>query len=258
MKPRTRRILKIVAVVVLLLVAVPAVPLASAFIGISKVEDGKELAPGARVVKDGYTSLSMLDVGDGKVALIDAGDDKTGKSILAALAKKGLDAQAVTAILLTHGHPDHTAACPLFPNAKIYALAAEVPLIEGTAGAKSPLSKVMSAKPTGIHVTNPVADGDTITLGATKIRVFAVPGHTAGSAAYLADGALYLGDSAAAETSGKVRGAPWLFSDDQAQNVASLHALGERLRPEAATIKYLVPAHSGVLEGLSPLLEMGH
>ncbi len=68
------------------------------------------------------------------------------------------------------------------------------------------------------------------------------------------NGVLFLGDSAGSSSSGQLQGAPWAVSDDQAQNHASLHALGERLRPEAASIKYLVPAHSGVLHGLDPLL----
>lgn len=257
MKPRTKRILKIVAAVVVSLVVLLSIPFVSAFIGISDIEDGKELAPAIHVVKDGYTSVAMIDLEGGKVALVDAGNDAAGASILAALTKKGLDAGAVTAVLLTHGHPDHIAACHLFPNAKIYALATEQPLVEGTGAAKSPIGKLMGAKPTGVKVTDPVKDGDTITLGNKAIRVFAVPGHTAGSAAYLADGVLFVGDSGTGEKGGKLRGAPWVFSDDQPQNIASMRALGERLRAEGTPVRFVVPAHSGVAEGVTALLEIG-
>jgi hypothetical protein len=69
---------------------------------------------------------------------------------------------------------------------------------------------------------------------------------------------LFLGDSAGSSKDGKILPAPWQFSDDPAQNRASLMALAERLRPSAAEVKALVPAHSGVLRGLEPLLAFGH
>ena len=80
-----------------------------------------------------------------------------------------------------------------------------------------------------------------------------VMGHTAGSAAYLIDGVLFLGDSAGSSSDGKILAAPKLFSENAAQNRASLKALAERRRPSAAEVKALVPAHSGVLRGLAPL-----
>lgn len=48
-------------------------------------------------------------------------------------------------------------------------------------------------------------------------------------------------------------GAPWVFSDDQAQNVASLAALGRFLEPRAAEVKWIVPAHTAPIAGLAPL-----
>ncbi len=257
MKPRVKRALKIAAVVLVLLVAIPAVPLVAAFWGTSDIQDGRELSAAVRVVKDGYTSAGMIDLGGGKIALVDAGNDAAGKAILAELTRRGAGPEAVTAILLTHGHPDHTAGCHLFPGAKIYALAAEVGLVEGRVAPPSPIGKVMGVKPSGITVSQTLADGETLTLGERQVRVFAVPGHTAGSAAYLIDGCLFVGDSAAGTTDGKIKAAPWLFSDDQAVNVASLRALAERLRPDAASVKFIVPAHSAVLEGLTPLLAFG-
>src|ERR1700677_2501337 len=98
------------AVVLLLLLAVGAVWY-TAFGSNSPIVDGAELAPGVETVKDGFVSVFIVDVAPGKVALIDAGHDASGKAILAALAKRGLTPAGVTAIFLTHGHGDHTAAC---------------------------------------------------------------------------------------------------------------------------------------------------
>jgi glyoxylase-like metal-dependent hydrolase (beta-lactamase superfamily II) len=248
-----KRALKIIGAILLLVIAVPVALIGSAFIGTSAIVDGAEPGPGIRIVKDGFVDMGVIDIGGGKVALIDAGNDKTGKAILAELARRGLDASAVQAVLLTHGHGDHLAGCSLFKNASVYALEADVALAEGREAGKSPIGRMAGAKPTGVKIARGLVDGETLELGNVKVRVFAVPGHTAGSAAYLANGVLFLGDSAGASSDGKILGAPKLFSDDSAQNRASLHALAERLAPEAGSIKALVPAHSGVLQGLGPL-----
>lgn len=254
MKPRVKRVLKILGVVLVVLIAIPAIALGVTFAGTSDIEDGRELAGVARIVKDGYVLASVLDLGGGKLALVDAGNDKQGRALLAELTRRGAQPDAVEAILLTHGHPDHTSACALFPKAKVYALAAEVPLVEGTVAAKGPLPRLAGARPTGIKVERGLVDGETLTLGSRSVRVFAVPGHTAGSAAYLVDGVLFVGDSATGGTDGKLHGAPWLFSDDPKQNVASMRALGEKLKSEGTAVKFIVPAHSAVLEGLDPLV----
>lgn len=253
MKPGLKRGLKIAALVLVAVLAVPVSVGAATFAGMAPIEDGAELAVVARIVKDGIVSVGVIDLGDGKIALIDAGNDADGKAILADLARRKLGPEAVTTILLTHGHGDHLAACHLFPGAAIYALAADAELIEGRSAGHSPVSHLISAKPTGLEITRPLADGQTLQFGNVPVQVFAIPGHTAGSAAYLVAGVLFLGDSAGAKKDGTLEGAPWAFSDDQAQNRASLKALATRLQPQAEQVSALVPAHSGVMRGLGPL-----
>jgi glyoxylase-like metal-dependent hydrolase (beta-lactamase superfamily II) len=239
--------------VLLVLIAIPVWFIGSAFIGRSDIQDGVEIES-VRLVKDGFVTIGVVDLGGGKVALIDAGVDKEGKAILAELARRKLGPDAVEAVFLTHGHSDHMAACHLFQSAPVYALAADIGLAEGREAGKSPIGKLAGAKPTGVKIARGLTDGETVTLGNQHIQVFAIPGHTAGSAAYLVSGVLFLGDSAGSSKDGKILPAPWQFSDDPAQNHASLKALGERLRPDAANVKALVPAHSGLLRGLDPLL----
>ncbi len=111
----------------------------SAFGSNSPIVDGLALAPGVETVKDGFVSVFMIDVGQGKVALVDAGNDRSGKAILTALARKGLTSSSVVAIFLTHGHGDHTAACKLFPAAQVYALEADVGLVGDAAKVTHPL-----------------------------------------------------------------------------------------------------------------------
>ena len=52
---------------------------------------------------------------------------------------------------------------------------------------------------------------------------------------------------------GAIEGAPWIFSDSQADNVASLRRLAARLSSGEAAVRTIVPAHSGPVDGLAPL-----
>jgi glyoxylase-like metal-dependent hydrolase (beta-lactamase superfamily II) len=247
-----KSILKIVGLVFALLAIAVGVLLAVTFIGRQSIADGFE-TNGIRIVKDGMVSVGVVPIAPGQVALVDAGNDKTGAAVLAELSRRQLGPDAVIAILLTHGHPDHTAAIALFPKAQVMALEAEVALVEGRTAARGPLPRLFPARPTGVKVT-PLRDGATVTLGEMQVGVFAVPGHTAGSAAYLVNGVLFLGDAADINNSGDVVGAPWIFSDSQAEDRASLVGLDQRLQRDGVDVKAIVFAHSGVLtKGLAPL-----
>ena len=230
----------LLAVVVLLIAAIAY----SAFGGRAAIQDGVTPAPDVRIVKDGIVCVGVVDVGDGKVLLIDAGNDPAGKAILGELARRHAGSDAVSAIFLTHGHPDHTNGAHLFPNAAVYALQADVALAEGREGSHGPITQLFAPKPNGTHVTRALKDGETVVVGSKSVRVFALPGHTAGSAAYLVSGALFLGDSASLKSDGTLAGAPWALSDDSAQNHAALKALADRLRPEQLGIVAIIPAHT--------------
>jgi hydroxyacylglutathione hydrolase len=227
--------------------------IAVAFMGRKPVVDGFEVG-GIRIVADGIVTVGVVPLGPGQVALIDGGNDAEGTAILAELARRQVGPDGVRAIFLTHGHQDHVAAARLFPRAEVMALEREVALIEGRERATGPLLRLMTTTPTGIPVTRALADGETVTFGDTSVRVFAIPGHTPGSAAYLVNGVLFVGDSADATSDGGMQGAAWLFSDSQATNLASLLSLERRLTEERATVTAIAPAHSGVLtDGLTQL-----
>jgi hydroxyacylglutathione hydrolase len=202
------------------------------------IEDRGHPAAGVEFVKDSIVSVAILDVAPGKVALVDCGNDKGGDAVKAALASRGLSASDVSAIFLTHGHPDHTAGCKQFAQAKVYAMAQEIPVIGDAA-----------------KVTQPLQDGSVTTIGGLTVEAFWVPGHTPGSAVYFANGVLFFGDAAAAHKDHKMMQGFSLFAKDPAENIASLRKLEARLAPRAAEVKRLAFAHSGPLDGFEPFAD---
>ncbi|HEY4015266.1 MAG TPA: MBL fold metallo-hydrolase [Polyangiaceae bacterium] len=230
-----KRVFKWVGLVVALLVVAVGAAWYSAFGNNKPVVEGP-VVEGVETVKDGFANVFILDAGHGKVALVDAGKDKSGEALLGALARRNLTPASVAAIFLTHGHPDHTAGCKLFPSAEVYAMDSEVSLIGDAA-----------------KVTHPLKDGEVATVSDLRVEAFSVPGHTPGSAVYLARGVLFLGDSAGASKKDDMMKAVRLFSKDSALNVASLKALAARLAPREAEIKAMAFGHTGSLTGVEPL-----
>ena len=248
-----KRALKIVGLLDAVLVVAIVALLAATFMGRQSITDGAE-ASGLRIVKDGVVSVGVIPVSEREIALVDAGNDKSATAILAELSRRHLGPDAVTTILITHGHPDHTGGVAMFPKAQVISLETEKALVEGRVGAKGPLTRLFPVSPTGITVTKTVVDGDMLMLGPHRVRVFAVPGHTQGSAAYLVDDVLFMGDAADTKSDGTVIGSPGGFSDSQPQDRASLVALDERLTRENVPVKVIAFAHSGLLaNGRAPL-----
>lgn len=236
-------------IVLLAIAAVPVAAVASAFIGNLPVPDRDE-RDGVTLVKDGYVTAYVLDAGPGQVVLIDCG--MAPGAVATELKSRGLTEDAVTAIFLTHAHGDHAGGCKAFPKATVYALAAELPLLHGEVAPKGPLPALFGADDQGVKGTA-LVDGQNVTVGTLDVTTFAVPGHTAGSAVYLADQALFFGDSASSDSSGGVKPAPWVFTDDTATNRASLVALSARMDKEGATVRRMYFGHTGPVEGSDAL-----
>lgn len=221
-------------------------------LGRHPVADGFE-SNGIRIVKDGVVSVAVIPLGNGKVALVDAGYDKGGKAILTDLSRRKLTPESVAAILLTHSHPDHIAAIDLFPKAEVMALDLEMPLLEGRSKWQGPLM-LLYPRLARVKVTQVLRDGETVTLGQVAVRVLAIPGHTPGSAAYLVNGMLFLGDAADISNEGKIQDPPWITSDNRVENRASLVQLDRRLVQDGTDVKIIACSHSGVTaQGLAPL-----
>ena len=83
-----KRVLKIVSLVVVLLLVIAVVLIAPALLGRRSLTEGVEIN-GIRVVKDGMVSVAVIPTGEREVALIDAGNDRSGKAILDELTRRG-------------------------------------------------------------------------------------------------------------------------------------------------------------------------
>lgn len=249
-----KKVLKIAVIVVVLLVALIGGAFWYVFGGMQDQKAGLDLGPGAEPVYDGFSTAFLLDAGGGSWVLIDTGNDTSGKAILTALQKHNATPDNVTAIFITHAHSDHDAAVALFPKAMVYAMKREVPVAAGTEEFHSRFAAV-TGKVNGhpFNVGHPLEDGEKVTVGNLEVTAFDVPGHTAGSGAYLTQGVLYLGDAVTITSDHKVIGPSKPFSTDANQGTASLKHLAQELQPRRAEIKLLATAHNGGLPGFGPL-----
>jgi glyoxylase-like metal-dependent hydrolase (beta-lactamase superfamily II) len=241
--------------VVALLIASAFVLFGPLAIGVRPAIDGTTLPADGRLVMDGHSNIFVLPTGRGRVALVDCGTDPQAKSVVAALKVRNLSPDAVEAIFITHGHPDHIGGCGAFKNAKLFAMAEEVGLVEGTAKVASPFRAITRPpiKATGLNVARALHDGDDVTIGNLSVKTLAMPGHTPGSAAYLVNEVLYLGDAALVTNNGTLRNADWIFSTDTAEAERSLTAISGKLANFKVVARILAPAHSG--QGSSSVLK---
>ena len=98
-------------------------------------------------------------------------------------------------ILLTHGHFDHIIGVKSVKEkygAQVVISKEDEPMLNSS---KLSLAAFCNAPQNNVDADIIVKDGDEITLGKTKIKVMATPGHTSGSVCYIAENCIFSGDT---------------------------------------------------------------
>ena len=131
----------------------------------------------------GTNCYLLRDDETGKGAIIDPGGD--GASISSAAAQMGM---TPIAILLTHGHYDHTGAVPdllrEYPGLPVYLHPLDAALMTDVA------NLVPDIGPTVAY-----GEGDRVSVGNLTVRVYHTPGHTPGSVTLEVGDVLFTGDT---------------------------------------------------------------
>lgn len=130
----------------------------------------------------------LTDKQTGESALIDCTEDSEKMFSF-------IDGASLKYILLTHGHFDHiggVASVKEKYGCKAVISQQDSPM---TLSSKNSLAAYCGLKQANFTADITVNDGDIITLGNTKIKVMATPGHTKGGVCYIADDNIFTGDT---------------------------------------------------------------
>lgn len=155
----------------------------------------------------------LVDEATKCAAIVDPGDN--GDKLADEVRKHGL---TLSAILLTHGHYDHTTGVPelhaAFPEAPVYIHRADA---DGAGSKLFPLSE----KVKDLHFYD---EGDTVSVGALTVEVLHTPGHSKGSVVLRCEDVLFAGDTLFAGSCGRVdlAGGSW---DEMLVSLRRLHGL---------------------------------
>ena len=124
------------------------------------------------------------DESDEVIVIDPAGD---GEKILSAIGKR-----KIAAVLLTHGHFDHTGALDYFKDHPIYIHPADEIMLSDPAWSVGNMMNDMEKRPSA---TGFVQEGSKLHLAGLDISVMHLPGHTLGSVAYEMEDVLFTGDT---------------------------------------------------------------
>lgn len=185
---------------------------------------------------------------DSGVVLVDLGYVGAGSKLRRRLHALGAVPADVTDVFLTHSHRDHVRAWKTVRGARFHLWLPEQPLLEGTRGHVDLPSRTArrafghtGPRPGEVDV-RPFASDTAFVMGSDTVLAYSLPGHTAGSAAYLFRGILFVGDAVARKPLRGYGGADPFFSADTRMNRQSLIGLFARVPMER--VQWVCNAHA--------------
>lgn len=182
-----------------------------------------------------WTSMTYLARTDSGVVVIDLGWMGAERALRRGLAQLGARPADVTDVFLTHSHRDHVAGWQMLRHARFRLTTPEVPRFLGDSGHGGLTPRLAEAvresdlPERGELHTYPFTGDTAFVFGRDTLRAFVVYGHTAGSAAYLFRGVLFIGDAVSYQPVVGFHSAWRHVSDDAARARASLAALRRRV-----------------------------
>jgi glyoxylase-like metal-dependent hydrolase (beta-lactamase superfamily II) len=194
---------------------------------------------------DGTNTWIVAEPGSESVVVIDPGplDEGHLDRVLTAVGDR-----RVRAVLLTHGHSDHSAGAARFAE------------LSGS-------GVVRAADPAHRLGAEGLADGDVIDASGCELRVITAPGHSADSVCLLltADGALLTGDTVLGRGTTVIAGdgnlGDYLRTLDRLQAIADVRVLlpghGPVLTDPAATLAYYIAHRAERLDQVRGALAAG-
>ena len=155
----------------------------------------------------GYSTNSLLRVGSHNI-LIDTGPSSRRPFLVKALKAKGLEADDIDIVILTHMHWDHCQNTDLFTNARVLVNPTEIDYARSPNKWDLAVAAGMADMMRNMKVES-VSEGDTIVEG---VSIIETPGHTKGHMSILVEingeNVLIAGD-ALPESGSIARGLPY-------------------------------------------------
>ncbi len=195
------------------------------------------------------TSLVYLSrVDGGGLIAIDLGWWGATRSVREALSELRAQPGEVSDVFLTHSHRDHIGAWRLFQRSRFHLAAAELAAFTGKVGHSGWIPRIVEKfrrtdlPPAGALEVHGFSSDTTFVFGADTVFAYLVPGHTAGSTAYLHRGTLFIGDAMTFSRWTGFGAARRGYSDDAELASQSLRALWPRLPRDA--VKIVCTAHA--------------
>ena len=226
---------RVITVVLLALLAAGSAAMSGCTLGLERV---RQPGRAAAVTTTGpWASMIYLARTDSGVILVDLGWLGAERALAKGLGELEATPEDVVAVFLTHSHRDHMHAWPAVRNATFYVAAPEVSRLTGSEEHRGPVPKLVDRLfppplPKSGELKMVVFSRDTsVVVGGDTVRLFTVPGHTPGSAAYVLRNTLFGGDALARTPLYGFRSAKPAYSDDVERSRESVRSLFERVAP---------------------------